>query len=150
MIRSELVARIAELNPHLYAKDVEAAVNAILARMMAALAVGGRIELRDFGSFVLIPREAREGCNPRTGAKVDVPEKAKVRFRPAKEMKERLMAAPSRPAARAKLPSAHSWPLDCSAHCKRYETPFALIQRGERMSPSSVMIQGCASSASRA
>ena len=90
MIRSELVAHIAELNPHLYAKDVEAAVNAILARITKALAVGDRVELRDFGSFALTPREARKARNPRTGAKVDVPEKAAVRFCPGKAMRKRL------------------------------------------------------------
>ena len=102
MIRSELVARIAELNPHLYAKDVEAAVDAILARITNALAAGERVELRDFGSFAVTTREAREGRNPRTGAMVDVPEKVAVRFLPGKAMKKRLMATPSRPAALAK------------------------------------------------
>ncbi len=94
MIRSELVARVAELNPHLYAKDVEAAVNAILARMMDALTSGGRIELRDFGSFAVTRRDAQEGRNPRTGAKVDVAAKAGVRFLPSKAMRKRVMGSP--------------------------------------------------------
>ena len=94
MIRSELIARIAEMNPHLYAKDVEAAVNAILARITKALAAGDRVELRDFGSFALTPREARKGRNPRTGTKVDVPAKAAVRFCPGKAIRQRLIGSP--------------------------------------------------------
>ena len=101
MIRSELVVRIAELNPHLYARDVEAAVDAILARITKALAIGDRIELRDFGSFAVTRRQPRQGRNPRTGVKVNVPPKAAVRFCPGKAMRERVMAAPSQLAVAA-------------------------------------------------
>lgn len=50
MIRSELFARIAQQNPHLYDKDVEAVVDAILDRIAIALADSARVEIRDFGS----------------------------------------------------------------------------------------------------
>ena len=46
MIKSELVQRIAEHNPHLYQRDVENIVNAILEEIVAALARGDRVELR--------------------------------------------------------------------------------------------------------
>ena len=49
MIKSELVQRIAEHNPHLYQRDVENIVNAILDEIVAALARGDRVELRGFG-----------------------------------------------------------------------------------------------------
>src|SRR5437763_237854 len=51
MIKSELVQRIAEHNPHLYQRDVENIVNAILEEIVAALARGDRVELRGFGAF---------------------------------------------------------------------------------------------------
>ena len=47
MIKSELVQRIAEHNPHLYQRDVENIVNAILDEIVAALARGDRVELDD-------------------------------------------------------------------------------------------------------
>ena len=47
MIRSELVLRLAALNPHLYQKDCEAVVDAILGRIADALACGDRVEIRD-------------------------------------------------------------------------------------------------------
>jgi integration host factor subunit beta len=46
MIRSELVFRIAALNPHLYEKDCEAVVDTILGRIEAALVAGDRVEIR--------------------------------------------------------------------------------------------------------
>jgi len=68
MIKSELVQRIAEHNPHLYQRDVENIVNAILDEIVAALARGDRVELRGFGAFSVKHRPARAGRNPRTGA----------------------------------------------------------------------------------
>jgi len=59
MIRSELVARIAEQNPHLYAREVEGVVDTILERIDTALSDGGRVELRDFGTFSIRRHESR-------------------------------------------------------------------------------------------
>jgi integration host factor subunit beta len=61
MIKSELVQRIAEHNPHLYQRDVENIVNAILDEIVAALARGDRVELRGFGAFSVKHRPARAG-----------------------------------------------------------------------------------------
>jgi len=49
-----------------------------------------RIELRNFGVFEVKRRAARKARNPRTGDKVDVPEKYVVTFKPGKEMEERV------------------------------------------------------------
>jgi integration host factor subunit beta len=90
MIKSELVQRIADRNPHLYLRDVEKIVNAILDEITAALARGDRVELRGFGAFSVKHRDARVGRNPRTGAHVSVDEKAVPFFKTGKEMRERL------------------------------------------------------------
>jgi integration host factor subunit beta len=90
MIKSELVQRLAERNPHLYQRDVEHIVNAILDEITAALARGDRVELRGFGAFSVKNRPARTGRNPRTGAKVSVTEKNVPFFKTGKEMRERL------------------------------------------------------------
>jgi nucleoid DNA-binding protein len=50
----------------------------------------GRIELRNFGVFEVKQRKARKARNPRTGARVDVPPKNVVTFKPGKEMEERV------------------------------------------------------------
>jgi integration host factor subunit beta len=90
MIKSELVQRIAEANPHLYQRDVENIVDAVLDEITGALARGDRVELRGFGAFSTKSRPARMGRNPRTGAQVRVNEKVVPYFKTGKEMRERL------------------------------------------------------------
>ena len=90
MIKSELVQRIANRNPHLYLRDVEKIVNAILDEITGALSRGDRVELRGFGAFSVKHRDARVGRNPRTGAHVPVDEKTVPFFKTGKEMRERL------------------------------------------------------------
>ena len=58
--------------------------------IVESLVEEGRIELRNFGVFEVKKRAARKARNPRTGAKVLVPEKYVVTFKPGKEMEERV------------------------------------------------------------
>ena len=90
MIKSELVARLAAENPHLYQRDVERIVSTIFDEISGALARGDRVELRGFGAFSVKHRPARTGRNPRTGAPVEVEEKFVPFFKSGKEMRERL------------------------------------------------------------
>jgi integration host factor subunit beta len=90
LIKSELVQRIAERNPHLYQRDVENVVNAILDEITVTMARGDRVELRGFGAFSVKRRNARVGRNPRTGEQVDVDEKSVPFFKTGKELRERL------------------------------------------------------------
>ena len=90
MIKSELVQRIAEHNPHLYQRDVENIVNAILEEIVAALARGDRVELRGFGAFSVKHRDSRAGRNPRTGASVSVSEKDVPYFKTGKQLRDML------------------------------------------------------------
>ena len=90
MIKSELVQRIASQNPHLYQRDVENIVNAILGEIVTALARGDRVELRGFGAFSVKERGARLGRNPRTGAPVPVSQKTIPFFKTGKQLRDRL------------------------------------------------------------
>jgi integration host factor subunit beta len=90
MIRSELVAIVAEHNPHLTIKDVERIVATIFDEITDALADGRRVELRGFGAFSTRARDPRTGRNPRTGAAVKVDAKKVPYFKPGKELRERL------------------------------------------------------------
>lgn len=92
MIRSELVSAVAEANPHLTLRDVEAIVATIFNQITTALASGRRVELRGFGAFSTRDREARTGRNPRTGTAVKVDAKRVPYFKPGKELRERLNA----------------------------------------------------------
>jgi integration host factor subunit beta len=90
MIKSELVARLAEENPHLFQRDVERIVNTIFDEISAALSRGDRVELRGFGAFSVKQRPARQGRNPRTGEPVQVEAKHVPFFKSGKELRERL------------------------------------------------------------
>jgi nucleoid DNA-binding protein len=58
--------------------------------IVEALVEERRIELRNFGVFEVKQRAARKARNPRTGQRVDVPEKFVVTFKPGKEMEEKV------------------------------------------------------------
>lgn len=92
MIKSTLVQTIADQNPHLYQRDVENIVNAILNEITEALANGDRVELRGFGAFSVKNRGARVGRNPRTGERVEVEEKWVPFFKTGKDLRDRLNA----------------------------------------------------------
>ena len=86
MIKSELIEKLAEQNPHLYRQDVEDLVSAILDTIAAALERGERVELRGLGVFTAKRRGARVGRNPRSGAVVAVPERVFPMFKMSREM----------------------------------------------------------------
>lgn len=90
MTKSELIERIAARQPQLSIKDVELAVKTILEDMSEALATGGRIEIRGFGSFSLHFRAPRTGRNPKTGESVDLQGKYVPHFKPGKELRDRV------------------------------------------------------------
>ncbi|MEQ1556255.1 MAG: integration host factor subunit beta [Gallionella sp.] len=93
MTRSDLIAKLAERYPQLLAKDAEMAVKVILDSLTNALARGGRIEIRGFGSFALNYRPPRQGRNPKTGDAVKVPAKYVPHFKAGKELRERVSEA---------------------------------------------------------
>ena len=100
MLKSELIAKIAGANPHLFQRDVERIVNVVFDEIVDALARGQRVELRGFGAFTVKHRGARTGRNPRTGATVSVDQKFVPFFKTGKELRERLNdKAPSAAAA---------------------------------------------------
>ena len=80
----EEVARATDLTK----KDAEVIVDTVFRCIIDALRRGEKIELRGFGSFRLRRREPRQGRNPKTGDRVDVPPKQVPYFKPGKELKE--------------------------------------------------------------
>ena len=90
MIRSELIQKLADENPHLYQRDVERIVNSIFEEITEAMARGDRVELRGFGAFSVKQRDARVGRNPRTGESVAVEEKHVPFLKTGKLLRDRL------------------------------------------------------------
>jgi len=95
MTKSELVLRIAKLNPHLFHRDTERTVVTIFNEIAAALARGDRVELRGFGAFSIKQRDAWTARDPRTGGAVAVPHKAVPYFKTSRQLRERINASQS-------------------------------------------------------
>ena len=90
MIKSELVQKIAEKNSHLSHREVERLVSAIFDEITNALSAGGRVELRGFGVFSTNIQKARISRNPKTGEKVNTPEKKTIHFKMSKDLFKKL------------------------------------------------------------
>ena len=87
MTKSELISQLSDKFSQLVHKDAELSVKTIIDSLGNTLSNGGRVEIRGFGSFTLNHRPARLGRNPKTGEKVNVPEKFVPHFKPGKELK---------------------------------------------------------------
>ena len=100
MTKAELVEEVARVS-ELTKKHSEIIVNTVFDSIVDALRKDQKIELRGFGSFRIRQRRSRQGRNPKTGDKVDVPAKRIPYFKPGKELKELInsSAQPSEPAA---------------------------------------------------
>jgi integration host factor subunit beta len=90
MLKSKLVQRVADKNPHLHRTDVEKVVNTVLEEILTALVRRDRVELRGFGSFAVKVRSARPARNPKTGELVSVPETAHALFKSGTDVRRRL------------------------------------------------------------
>jgi integration host factor subunit beta len=87
--KRELVQRIAEKTgvQQISAKEV---IQSFLDEIINELAKGNRLEFRDFGVFEPKSKAHRVARNPRTGAKVEVPEKTTVKFKVGRLMKKKI------------------------------------------------------------
>lgn len=90
------VIRVAGLSK----REAEIVVQTVFEQITEALCRDDKIELRGFGSFRIRRRRSRQGRNPKTGDRVDVPSKRIPYFKPGKELKD-LINAPEEPAPAA-------------------------------------------------
>ena len=102
--RGELAAAVAERTGQSQ-EEAAAAVDALFEEMSERLAAGEDVRTGDFGAFSVAHRPARTGENPETGEAVEIPERATVRFRPGKKLRDAVADAPvveepPKPAAR--------------------------------------------------
>lgn len=105
MTKKEIVKQISEEIELTQLKTKEI-VQKTFDAIIDALVEDGRIELRNFGVFAVKRRKARKARNPRTGDKVDVPEKFVVTFKPGKEMEEKVREMERRAHEEAKAAAA--------------------------------------------
>lgn len=93
MLKSELIARLAEKIPHIAVRTVTDSVNHLIQIMGDALKEHQRIEVRGFGSFAVKKHKARLAHNPKTGEKIMTTEKCTPHFKPGKTLREHVDAS---------------------------------------------------------
>ena len=90
IVKSKLLNQLKKSYPNFLKKDLEKVVSVILNEIKQALKRGDRVELRGFGIFSTNIQKARISRNPKTGEKVNTPEKKTIHFKMAKEMFKKL------------------------------------------------------------
>ena len=90
IVKSKLLKKIFENYPNFPKKNLEKFFNIILEEIKYSLKKGNRVELRGFGMWSTHVQKARVSKNPRTGEKVNTPEKKTIHFKMAKELFQKI------------------------------------------------------------
>ena len=90
IVKSKLLNQLKKSYPNFLKKDLEKVMSIVLNEIKQALKRGDRVELRGFGMFSTNIQKARISRNPKTGEKVNTPEKKTIHFKMAKEMFKKL------------------------------------------------------------
>ena len=90
IVKSKLLKQLTNNYPNFLKKDLEKFIDIILDEIKQAPKRGDRVELRGFGIFSTNIQKARISRNPKTGEKVNTPQKKVIHFKMAKEMFKKL------------------------------------------------------------
>ena len=90
IVKSKLLKQLSNNYPNFLKKDLEKFTNIILHEIKRALKRGDRVELRGFGVFSTNTQKARISRNPKTGEKVNTPEKKTIHFKMSKDLFKKL------------------------------------------------------------
>ena len=90
VVKSKLLKQLSQNYPNFLKKDLDKFTEIILKEIKRTLKRGERVELRGFGIFSKNKQKARISRNPKTGEKVNTPEKKTIHFKMAKELFKKL------------------------------------------------------------
>ncbi len=90
IVKSKLLKQLSKNFPNFLKKDLEKFTNIILKEIKETLKRGERVELRGFGVFYTNIQKARISRNPKTGEKVNTPEKKTINFKMSKDLFKKL------------------------------------------------------------
>ena len=90
IVKSKLLKQLSNNYPNFLKKDLEKFTNIILNEIKRSLRKGDRVELRGFGIFSTNIQKARISRNPKTGEKVNTPEKKTIHFKMSKDLFKKL------------------------------------------------------------
>ena len=90
IVKSKLLKQLSQNYPNFLKKDLEKFTEIILKEIKRTLRRGERVELRGFGVFSTKKQKARISRNPKTGEKVNTPEKKTIHFKMSKDLFKKL------------------------------------------------------------
>ena len=90
IVKSKLLKQLSNNYPNFLKKDLVKFTNIILNEIKRTLKNGDRVELRGFGVFTTNTQKARISRNPKTGEKVNTPEKKTIHFKMSKDLFKKL------------------------------------------------------------
>ena len=90
IVKSKLLKQISKNYPNFLKKDLDKFTNIILKEIKNTLKRGERVELRGFGIFSTHIQKSRISRNPKTGEKINTPEKKTIHFKMAKELFKKI------------------------------------------------------------
>ncbi len=89
MNKSELITNVAA-SAGVTKQVATTVVDTVLESIGDSLGAGQDVQIRGFGNFKVTTRAARTGKNPQTGEQMQIPEKQVIKFRPAKDLSDKL------------------------------------------------------------
>ncbi len=90
IVKSKLLKQLYNNYPNFLKKDLDKFTDIILSEIKRALKRGDRVELRGFGVFSTNLQKSRISRNPKTGEKVNTPEKKIIHFKMGKELFKKI------------------------------------------------------------
>ena len=90
IVKSKLLKQLSDNYPNFLKKDLEKSLNIVLNEIKLSLYKGDNVELRDFGTWSINTQKARLSRNPKTGQKVETPDKKKIRFKITKKLFKKI------------------------------------------------------------
>ncbi len=90
IVKSKLLKEIADSYPNFLKKDLEKSLNIFINEIKFALYKKENVEIRDFGTWSVHTQKARDARNPKSGQKIKIPEKKKIRFKMSKKLFKKI------------------------------------------------------------
>ena len=90
IVKSKLLKQLSHNYPNFLKKDLEKFTDIILNEIKKSLRRGDGVELRNFGTFRIKIQKARISRNPKTGEKVNTPEKKTIHFKMSKDLFKKI------------------------------------------------------------
>ena len=90
VVKSKLLKQISDNYPNFLKKDLENFLNIVFNEIKLALHKGENVELRNFGTWSTHIQKARLSRNPKTGEKLETPEKKTIHFKMSKKLFQKI------------------------------------------------------------